>query len=98
MDDEMSILNAMVPQLEKMCIMDDDEVAYMEAITTSIPTSHERDYKGMDIGVDDDAMIPLVDMMTCECLHNIDDPHAMSYASFIFPCDALLERACAITL
>ena len=39
---------------------------------------------------DDDAMIPLVDMMTCEFLHDIDDI-GMSYDSFIFPCDAMLD-------
>jgi hypothetical protein len=29
--------------------------------------------------VDDDAMIPLVDMMTCDSLHGMDDSIAMSY-------------------
>jgi hypothetical protein len=50
----------------------------------------ECDYKGNNIGVGD-AMITLVDMMIHECLHDSDDPHAMSYASFTFSCDALLE-------
>ena len=26
-----------------------------------------------------------------ECMHDLDDTNAMSYASFIFPCDALLD-------
>ena len=38
----------------------------------------------------DDAMIPLVDMMTYECMHDLDDPFATSHATFIFPCDTLL--------
>jgi hypothetical protein len=46
--------------------------------------------KVKNIDVDDDVMIALHDMMICECLHNIDDPHAMSYASLIFTCDAFL--------
>jgi hypothetical protein len=88
------------PILEKMymvythvdstpCFQDDEDVAYMEATTTSTPTSHEREYKGMHIGVVDDAMIPLVDMMTCECLHVMDDAIDITYDLFIFPCNAL---------
>ena len=37
-------------------------------------------------------MIPLVDMMTYECMHDLDDTIATSHASFIFPCDALLDN------
>ena len=58
----------------------------MEPTTSTTPTSYERDYKGTYMGVDD-AMIPLVDMMICECLHELDDTIAMSYASFTLPCD-----------
>ena len=39
----------------------------------------------------DDANIPLVDMMTCDCLHAMDVPFDVTYASFIFPCDTLSE-------
>lgn len=66
----------------------DGQVVHMEAPTTTIPTSHERDYKGNNIGVDD-AMIPLVDMMTCDCLHVLDDSSDIAHATFIFPCDTL---------
>jgi hypothetical protein len=58
--------------------------------TSTTPTSKECDYKGNNIGVGD-AMIPLVDMMIHECLHDIDDSHAMLFVSFPFPCDALHE-------
>ena len=60
----------------------------MKAPTTTTPTSHERYYKGNNIGVDD-AMIPLVDMMTCDDMHAMDDTFDVTYARFIFPCDAL---------
>ena len=60
----------------------------MEATTTTTPTSHERENKGNDISVDD-AMIPLVDMMNCDCLHAMDDTFDIAYDSFIFPCDDL---------
>jgi hypothetical protein len=93
-------LDLLVPQMEKMymvdeevaipCIyQDDDGVGHLEAPTTTTPTSHERDYKGNDMGVDD-AMIPLVDMMNCDCLHAMDDCSDISYASFTFPCDDLV--------
>ena len=36
-------------------------------------------------------MIPLVDMMNCGSLHDIDGAHAMSYVSYTLPCDALLD-------
>jgi hypothetical protein len=89
------------PILEKMymvhthddttpCLEDDEYVGHMEPPTSTTPTSMECDYKGNNIGVGD-TMIPLVDMIIHECLHDIDDPHAMSYASFTFPCDALHE-------
>jgi hypothetical protein len=83
MEDDTHILDAMVRHMEKMYIINDEEVAYMEATATSTPTTHERDYKGMDIGVDDDAMILLVDMMTCGSLHAT---FTITYAS-IYPCD-----------
>jgi hypothetical protein len=40
----------------------------------------------------DDAMIPLVDMKIDDILHESDDPNAMSYACFFFPCDALHDN------
>jgi hypothetical protein len=68
------------------CLLQDGHVDHMDPPTSTTPTSNESAYKGNNIGVDD-AMIPLVDMMICECLHELDDPIAMSYASFTFPCD-----------
>nr|XP_051184036.1 uncharacterized protein LOC127298121 isoform X2 [Lolium perenne] len=68
------------------CLIEDEHGGHMEPTTSTTPTSYERDYKGTYMGVDD-AMIPLVDMMIYECLHELDDPIAMSYASFTFPCD-----------
>ena len=61
----------------------------MSATTTTTPTSHERYYKGNNIGVDGDAMLPLVDMMNCDDLHAMDDTFDVTYARFIFPCDTL---------
>ena len=58
-------------------LIDDDQVGHMAPTTTptsTTPTSTEKECKGNKIGVDDDTMIPLVDMMS---LHDIDDPHAM---------------------
>src|SRR3954451_5672625 len=52
--------------------------------TSTSPTSHERDFKGNK--GDDATMIPLVDMMTCDCLEDFD-AIGMSYDSFTFPCD-----------
>ena len=34
-------------------------------------------------------MIPLVDMMNCEDMHVMDDTCDITYASSLFPCDAL---------
>jgi hypothetical protein len=88
MDDDMPILEKMymvhIHDDTTPCLQDDEDVMYMEATTTSTPTSHERDYKGMHIGVDDDAMIPLVDMMTCDNLHVMDDDIDIIYAPIIF--------------
>jgi hypothetical protein len=39
----------------------------------------------------DDAMLPL-DMPICECLHKTDNLHAISDASILLTCDALLEN------
>ena len=87
MDDETPIMEKfqLVDEDDAITI-DDEEIGHMEPNTSTTPTSYEWDYKGNHKGVDD-AMIPLVDMKICECLHDIDDPHAMSYASFTFPCD-----------
>jgi hypothetical protein len=94
MDEETPILEKMymVHTLDDNtpCLEDNEYVGHMEPPTSTTPTSKECDYKGNNIGVGD-TMIPLVDMMIHECLHDIDDPHAMSYASFTFPCDALYE-------
>jgi hypothetical protein len=48
MEDETPILNVMLPHMddEDYIPMDDEDVAYMEATTTSTPTSHERYYEG----------------------------------------------------
>ena len=73
-----------------MCSSDLGQVGHMEVTTTTTPTSHERDYNGTHMGVDD-AMIPLVDMMTCDCLHDVDVSFDVTYASFVFPCDTLFQ-------
>ncbi|KAK1558224.1 hypothetical protein QYE76_017771 [Lolium multiflorum] len=89
------------PLMEKMymvheddispCLLQDGHVDHMDPPTSTTPTSNESAYKGNNIGVDD-AMIPLVDMMTYECMHDLDDTFATSHATFIFPCDALLDN------
>ena len=69
-------------------IHQDEEVGHMEATTTTTPTSHEKDYKGMNTGVDDES-VPLVDLHNCDDLHAMDDTFDIAYESFLFPCDAL---------
>ncbi len=95
MDDETPIMEKMYMVHEDdditPCLLEDEHGGHMEPTTSTTPTSYERDYKGTYMGVDD-AMIPLVDMMTYECMHDLDDTIAMSYASFISPCDALLDN------
>ena len=76
-DDETPHLNMMVPPMEQKYIEDDDDVnpcllqdgqvGYMEAPTTSTPTSHEQEYQGMGVGV---TMIPLLDMMNHHMIHS----------------------------
>jgi hypothetical protein len=94
MDDETPILDKMymvhTHDDTSPCLEDDEYVGHMEPPTSTTPTSKECDYKGNNIGVGD-AMISIVDMMTHECLHDIDNFHALYYASFTFPCDALHE-------
>jgi hypothetical protein len=53
------------------CLLQDGHVDHMDPPTSTTPTSNESAYKGNNIGVDD-AMIPLVDMMTLECMHDDD--------------------------
>jgi hypothetical protein len=72
------------------CLEDDEYVGHMEPPTSTTPILKECDYKGTNIGVGD-SMIPLMDMMIHECLHDIYDSHVRSYPSFTFPCDALHE-------
>nr|XP_051180964.1 uncharacterized protein LOC127295095 isoform X2 [Lolium perenne]XP_051180965.1 uncharacterized protein LOC127295095 isoform X3 [Lolium perenne] len=96
MDDETPIMEKMYmvhedDDITPCLLLEDEHGGHVEPTSSTTPTSYERDYKGTYMGVDD-AMIPLVDMMICECLHELDDPIAMSYASFLFPCDALLDN------
>ncbi|KAK1648966.1 hypothetical protein QYE76_066771 [Lolium multiflorum] len=96
MDDETSITEKKMYMVHEddaitPCLFEDEHGGHMEPTSSTTPTSYERDYKGTYMGVDD-AMIPLVDMMICECMHDLDDTIAMSYASFIPPCDALLDN------
>ena len=98
MADETPHLDMPVPPMEKMymeddddatqCLLQDGQVGYMEAPTSSTPTSHEREYQGMGVDV---IMIPLVDMMTFDCLHAMDDLVDSSYDTFLFPCDTLFQ-------
>jgi hypothetical protein len=67
---------------------DEGEDTYTEACTTTTPTLHERDYKVMNIGVGD-AMILLVDMMTCDPWHVMDDEltlHMLLSYCHVMPC------------
>ena len=66
----------------------EDQVTDKEATTTTTSTSYERYEQCNNKGVDD-AMIPLVDMMTCDDMHTMDDVCDITYDSFIFPCDTL---------
>nr|XP_051228399.1 uncharacterized protein LOC127345890 [Lolium perenne] len=96
MDDETPIMEKMYMVHEDdditPCLIEDEHGCHIEPTTSTTPTSYERDYKGTYMGVDD-AMIPLADMMNCECMHDDDDDTiAMSHAPFLFPCDALLDN------
>nr|XP_051207205.1 uncharacterized protein LOC127322837 isoform X2 [Lolium perenne]XP_051207206.1 uncharacterized protein LOC127322837 isoform X2 [Lolium perenne] len=91
MDDETPIMEKMYmvhedDDITPCLLLEDEHGDHIEPTSSTTPTSYERDYKGTYMGVDD-TMIPLVDMMIYECLHELDDPIAMSYASFTFPCD-----------
>jgi hypothetical protein len=83
MEDEFPIMEKMYMVHEDdaitPCLIEDEHGGHMEPTTSTTPTSYERDYKGTYMGVDD-AMIPLLDMMTYECMHDLDDTIAMSYA------------------
>jgi hypothetical protein len=98
LDDVTPPLDKMVPNMDTMymehdddattCLHNDEHVGHMDSTIPSTPTSNERDYKGMGVDV---TMIPLVDMMTYDCSHAMDDLLAPSYESFLFPCDTLFE-------
>ena len=100
MDEDTPSLDMTEPHMEKMYMEDegdatpclhDEQVGHMDAATsTTTPKSHEWDYNGTHMGVDD-AMIPLVDMMTCDCLHDVDFCFDVTYDSFTFPCDTLFK-------
>ncbi|KAK1681465.1 hypothetical protein QYE76_042313 [Lolium multiflorum] len=81
MEDEFPIMEKMYMVHEDdaitPCLLEDEHGGHMEPTTSTTPTSNESDYKGTYMGVDD-AMIPLVDMMICECLHELDDHIAMN--------------------
>ena len=51
------------------------------------PTPLEWNEKG-NIG-EDDALVPRVDVLDIDCLHDVDPPIAMLHASMISPCDDL---------
>ncbi|KAK1602018.1 hypothetical protein QYE76_027123 [Lolium multiflorum] len=95
MEDEFPIMEKMYMVHEDdditPCLQEVKDVDHMDPTTSTTPTSNESDYKGNYMGVDD-AMIPLVDMMTYECMHDLEDTIAMPHASFIPPCDALLDN------
>jgi hypothetical protein len=76
MDDEAPIMEKKMYMVHKddditPCLQEDEQVDHMDPTTSTTPTSYERDYKGNYMVVDD-AMIPLVDMMTLECMHDDD--------------------------
>src|SRR3990170_3665822 len=64
----------------------DDDVDHDLVFDTS-PTTHEWNDKG-NIG-DGDALVPLVDILDIDCLHDVDPPITMLHASVISPCDDL---------
>ena len=82
MDDETPIMEKMYMVHEDdditPCLQEVKDVDHMDPTTSTTPTSNESDYKGNNIGVDD-AMIPLVDMMTYECMHDLEDTIAMPH-------------------
>ena len=51
------------------------------------PTALEWNGKG-NIG-EGDALVPLVDILDIDCLHDVDQPITMLHASMISPCDDL---------
>ena len=56
-------------------------------VLTTSPTPHESNDKG-NIG-EGDALVPLVDVLDIDCLHDVDPPITMLHASMISPCDDL---------
>ena len=63
-----------------------DEYDHHLVFPTS-PTPLEWSEKS-NIG-DGDALIPLVDILDIDCLHDVDPPSTMLHASMISPCDDL---------
>ena len=102
MDDETPLLKMTVPQLETKMYMEDEgasisclheveQVGHMKAPTTTTPTSHEKDNKGMGVDV---TMIPLVDMINDDSMHVMYETIDVTYDSFLFPCDDTFPYTC----
>ena len=95
--DDASILDDFVLPLDKTMAMveydapptwfhhdDDDDHAL---VFPTSPTPLEWNEKG-NIG-EGDALVPLVDVLDIDCLHDVDPPITMLHASMISPCDDL---------
>ena len=84
MDDEESRNKDMVIHINK----EDESLVH---ISTTTPTSNERDSQGIDIGVGD-AMFPFEDMMTFDYLHDMNDHIDMSHATLTTTCDTFVDH------
>ena len=94
--DDMPILDESIPPKgNPMAMVDDDapptwfhqdEVDHDLVFNTS-PTTHERCSQG-NIG-DGASLVPLVDYLTNDCLHDVDPPISILHASATSPCDDL---------
>ena len=94
--DDMPILDESIPPMETtMAMVDDDapptwfhqDEEDKEWIFSTSPTTHERCSKG-NIG-DGASLVPLVDYITNDCLHDVDTPIPMLHASATSSCHDL---------
>ena len=64
---------------------DEDDDHHLDFATSPAPL--EWNEQG-NIG-EGDALVPLVDILDIDCLHDVDPPIVMLHASSTFPCDDL---------
>ena len=95
--DDMPTLDESIPPIEMMMAMVEEDAPPTwfhqdeddhNLVFDASPTTHERCSNG-NVG-DGASLVPLVDYLTNDCLHNVDPPITMLHASATSLCDDLL--------